>query len=93
MDSESNRRLIDLEAGFVKTFQDVTLALTSLATTVSRRGVSVNSIVIPIPTNTAAKNEGIPAVTVSKDQFVLSGHSSSGTTRTYRCVFFTDSSG
>ena len=91
IDSEALRRLIDLEQGLIGTFTDVTLALTSVATTVSRRGVSVNSVVIPIPTNAAAKNEGIPAVTVSRDQFVLSGHSSSGTSRTYRCIHFTNS--
>jgi hypothetical protein len=93
IDPEVDRRLKDLQAGMIFTLFDVTLAVSpATTTTVTRRGISTSSIVIPTPTNAAARTEGVPQVAVARDQVTFT-HSASASARTYRCIFFTDAGG
>ena len=83
------RELQDLYAGSITTVGEVSLDVApATSTTVTRRGVSTNSIVVLSPTNAAAKTEGHPNVACTKGQFVLT-HSSNASARTYRYIFFT----
>ena len=82
MDADVQAELLALRAGRIDTTGSFTLALGVTTTTVNRRGVSSNSIIVPRPTNAAAQGEPQLLIVPSRNQFVIT-HVNAGTTRTF----------
>ncbi len=89
IDPEVRRDLDDIRQGRLWATGTVTLAAApATTTTVSKTGVSSNSIVLTQAYSALASNADITNIVPSKDSFVIT-HSSSANTRTHRYVFFT----
>lgn len=89
MDNETRRYLDDILAGRVVTTGEFNLAASpATTTTVTRVGVSRNSIVNLMPYNSSATLSIIQNVVPANGSFVVN-HTSSANTRTFRYSFVT----
>lgn len=91
IDDEVRRFIDDLLKGRTAVAGTVTLETSGTTTTVTRQGVSSNSIVSLTPQSSAAASSGIPEVTPAKGLFTLT-HSIDASSRIYGYVIHTPQS-
>ena len=89
IDDDVKRKLTDLEQGRTTAASSFALATgAATTTTVTKIGVSANSVILTTPYSALASNADIVRIVPAKEQFVVT-HTASANARTHRYVCLT----
>lgn len=88
--ADDARRAIDhIYQGRVRSCAEFTLATTGTSTTVTKTGISTQSVILTQAFSSSAANADITRIVPGKDTFTVTHTATSGGTKTHRYVCFT----